>query len=278
MSTYSYAGVQSLDLNDDFDPLFGQPSKGPSQTVEDDSSDEEVTPVKMKAKKKGSSSASRSSSSVAVDPDLVDTLLSRFRKQELSKTLSLSIRKRIDNLKEQQRHWMVIPSGFQELEFRNGHEAYGVNIHLRECMFRMWQLYGIPCVHSVAAYSHMNKDPVEGVDQWVKIRGKGGKGDGNGGRVKAVLVVVVWVKEVMAMKDDEIINYLEHKYMEEVLLQEEEKREAQQKAKQELLNEEALRLTLKKEARYEKEEEERLRELREEYKCDMKHDYFYPSN
>ncbi|GKA54398.1 hypothetical protein Tco_0753347 [Tanacetum coccineum] len=78
--------------------------------------------------------------------------------------------------------------------------------------------------------------------------------------VKAMLVVVVWVKEVMvvvkevvggvkpmktkckAMKDDEIKNYLEHKYIEEILLQEEEKREAQQKAEQDLFNEEALRL------------------------------------
>nr|GEX11462.1 hypothetical protein CTI12_AA176900 [Tanacetum cinerariifolium] len=29
---------------------------------------------------------------------------------------------------------------------------------------RMWQLSGIPCVHSVAAYNHMNRDPIEGVD------------------------------------------------------------------------------------------------------------------
>ncbi|GKC94180.1 hypothetical protein Tco_1159622 [Tanacetum coccineum] len=39
------------------------------------------------------------------------------------------------------RFWMVTPSGFQELEVRKGHEAYGVNIHLRTY-------------------------PVEGVDHW----------------------------------------------------------------------------------------------------------------
>ncbi|GJV80817.1 hypothetical protein Tco_1516687 [Tanacetum coccineum] len=117
---------QKYDLDDEFDPLFGQPSEGPSQPVEDKSPVEEVAPVKMKyvrrrhpgkkndkdlnsthialnlndeasdsedvevqkirpigrdrAKKKGSSSASRSSSSVSVDPNLVDTLLSKFRK------------------------------------------------------------------------------------------------------------------------------------------------------------------------------------------------------
>ncbi|GKB75793.1 hypothetical protein Tco_0942688, partial [Tanacetum coccineum] len=49
-----------------------------------DSEDVEVQKIRPigrdRAKKKGSSSASRSSSSVAVDPNLVDTLLSKFRK------------------------------------------------------------------------------------------------------------------------------------------------------------------------------------------------------
>ncbi|GKB86434.1 hypothetical protein Tco_0958706, partial [Tanacetum coccineum] len=44
-----------------------------------------------------------------------------------------SIRKRIELLKEEQRFWIVIPSGFQELEVRKGHGAYGMNIQLRTC-------------------------------------------------------------------------------------------------------------------------------------------------
>ncbi|GJZ45277.1 autophagy-related protein 11-like protein [Tanacetum coccineum] len=79
-------------------------------------------------------------------------------------TITPSIRKRLELVKIAQRDWMVIPSGFGELEVRKGHESYGVNIHLRKCMCRMWQLSGIPCVHSVAAYNHMNRDPIEGVD------------------------------------------------------------------------------------------------------------------
>ncbi|GJW49512.1 hypothetical protein Tco_0090863 [Tanacetum coccineum] len=50
----------------------------------------------------------------------------------LEDTITPSIRKRIELLKDQQRHWMIISSGFQELKLRNCHEAYGVNIHLRK--------------------------------------------------------------------------------------------------------------------------------------------------
>ncbi|GJS71633.1 hypothetical protein Tco_0704474 [Tanacetum coccineum] len=59
-------------------------------------------------------------------------------------SITPSIRKRVEVLKEKQRDWMVIPSGFQVLEVRKGHEAYGVNIHLKQCMCRMWQLSGRP--------------------------------------------------------------------------------------------------------------------------------------
>ncbi|GJU40339.1 hypothetical protein Tco_1193296 [Tanacetum coccineum] len=47
-------------------------------------------------------------------------------------------------MKEEQRFWTVILSGFQELEVRKG----------------------IPCVHSMAAYLFLNKEPDEGVYHW----------------------------------------------------------------------------------------------------------------
>ncbi|GJZ57309.1 hypothetical protein Tco_0612803 [Tanacetum coccineum] len=44
-----FIAINTLDLDEDkFDSLFGQPSKGPSQPVEEDSPVEEVTPVKQK--------------------------------------------------------------------------------------------------------------------------------------------------------------------------------------------------------------------------------------
>nr|GEZ00049.1 zinc finger, PMZ-type [Tanacetum cinerariifolium] len=82
-------------------------------------------------------------------------------------SITPSIKKRLELLKEKQRDWMVIPMGFHELKVRKGHEAYGVNIHLKQCMCRMWELSVIPCVHSVAAYSHMIRDPIEVVYHWV---------------------------------------------------------------------------------------------------------------
>nr|GEU41928.1 hypothetical protein [Tanacetum cinerariifolium] len=44
-----FSSFNLLDLDeDDFEPLFTQPSKGPSQSVEEDSHIEEVAPVKRK--------------------------------------------------------------------------------------------------------------------------------------------------------------------------------------------------------------------------------------
>ncbi|GKA20862.1 hypothetical protein Tco_0700851 [Tanacetum coccineum] len=46
----------------------------------------------------------------------------------LEDNITPSIRKRLEVLKEKQRHWFVFPSGFQELEVRNRDESYGVNL------------------------------------------------------------------------------------------------------------------------------------------------------
>ncbi|PWA81478.1 hypothetical protein CTI12_AA173100 [Artemisia annua] len=78
-----------------------------------------------------------------------------------------SVRKRLNFMMDFQiRYWDVIPSGFQELEVRSGNEAYGVNIHIKKCMSRMWELSGIPCIHAVAAYAHLGRNPEEGVHEW----------------------------------------------------------------------------------------------------------------
>ncbi|GJS34373.1 zinc finger, PMZ-type containing protein [Tanacetum coccineum] len=61
---------------------------------------------------------------------------------------------------------IVIPSGFQELEVRQGDQSFGVNLHLKKCMCKLWELSGIRCVHSVAACLFLNKVPDEGVDHW----------------------------------------------------------------------------------------------------------------
>lgn len=60
----------------------------------------------------------------------------------------------------------MVASGFQEVEVRKGDEAFCVNLHIKKCNCRMCELSGIPCVHAMAAYFHMKKDPVLGVSEW----------------------------------------------------------------------------------------------------------------
>nr|GEU37652.1 hypothetical protein [Tanacetum cinerariifolium] len=63
------------------------------------------------------------------------------------------------------RNWAVIPSGFQELEVRKGDESYGINMVTKQCRCRFWEISGIPCVHVVAEYMHLNTDPNVGVSE-----------------------------------------------------------------------------------------------------------------
>ncbi|GJU98161.1 hypothetical protein Tco_1327432 [Tanacetum coccineum] len=46
----------------------------------------------------------------------------------LEDTITPSIKKRLETLKEKQREWFVYPSRFQELEVRNGNQSYGVSL------------------------------------------------------------------------------------------------------------------------------------------------------
>ncbi|GJV55607.1 agenet domain-containing protein [Tanacetum coccineum] len=84
----------------------------------------------------------------------------------LEDSITPSIRKRLEVLKEKQRHWFVFPSGFQELEVRNGDESYGVNLQHKICSCRMWKLSGVPCVHAVAGYMHLKQDLDTRVSFW----------------------------------------------------------------------------------------------------------------
>ncbi|GJT49372.1 hypothetical protein Tco_0975529 [Tanacetum coccineum] len=61
------------------------------------------------------------------------------------------------------------------------------------------------------------------------------------------------------MNEEEIRKNMEHEYMEQILIEEEEKRIAAEKAIQKEFDEEAVRLTLEEEARYEKENQDKIR-------------------
>lgn len=64
------------------------------------------------------------------------------------------------------RYWSVIPSGGNVFETRNGHEAMVVDLDARKCSCRLWDISGIPCVHSIAAIHFINKDPEDFVSKW----------------------------------------------------------------------------------------------------------------
>ena len=64
------------------------------------------------------------------------------------------------------RHWYCYSSGFQEMEVRNGDEAFCVNLQNKVCSCRMWELSGVPCVHAVVGYLHIGKEVDEGVSFW----------------------------------------------------------------------------------------------------------------
>ncbi|GJV91950.1 60S ribosomal protein L34 [Tanacetum coccineum] len=81
-------------------------------------------------------------------------------------SITPSIRKEIERLKEAQRFWIVYPCGNNKYEIRKGDTLYGVNIENRTCACKWWDLSGVPCVHSVAAFSFLKMDPVLGVSAW----------------------------------------------------------------------------------------------------------------
>ncbi|GKD46895.1 hypothetical protein Tco_1271540 [Tanacetum coccineum] len=85
----------------------------------------------------------------------------------LEDTITPSIRKRLDILKEKQREWIVFPNRFQELVVRKGDQSYGVSLQHKVCQCRMWELR-VPYVHVVVAYMHVRSDLDAGVSYWYR--------------------------------------------------------------------------------------------------------------
>ncbi|GJS47111.1 splicing factor [Tanacetum coccineum] len=86
---------------------------------------------------------------------------------KLEDTITPSVRKKLEYLKEKQRSWLVYPSAFKKVEVRRGDYGCGVNLHIKKCGCNFWELSGIPCVHAMAAYYHMNMDPELGVNEFL---------------------------------------------------------------------------------------------------------------
>ncbi|CAI9290053.1 unnamed protein product [Lactuca saligna] len=77
-----------------------------------------------------------------------------------------SIRLKLNKLKEKQRFWQVVPSGYMQFEVRVAIDGYVVDLNTRQCGCRACQLAGYPCVHGYTAISSLNRDPEDYVSEW----------------------------------------------------------------------------------------------------------------
>ena len=88
--------------------------------------------------------------------------------KKLNDTVCPAIRKYLERLINKQRYWEVLVGGYQVFEVRKSDEAFGVNLAEKTCTCRWWILSGLPCVHAVAAFCHVNIDPSNGVSSYYK--------------------------------------------------------------------------------------------------------------
>ncbi|GJW86098.1 hypothetical protein Tco_0159243 [Tanacetum coccineum] len=80
--------------------------------------------------------------------------------------ISKSFNSRIVPARGKAKYCLVYPSGYRKVEVRRGDVAYGVNLHTKKHGCNFWELSGIPCVYSMAAYYHMNMDLELGVNEF----------------------------------------------------------------------------------------------------------------
>ncbi|GKE44516.1 hypothetical protein Tco_1471800, partial [Tanacetum coccineum] len=81
----------------------------------------------------------------------------------LNANITPSIRKHLEELKEKQRKWRVLPSGYQVVKVRKRDEAYGVNLIERTCDCRLWSTM---CTCN-STFLHFKLNPDDGVRSWV---------------------------------------------------------------------------------------------------------------
>ncbi|GJV91389.1 splicing factor [Tanacetum coccineum] len=225
----------------------------------------------------------------------------KIKAMNLEDRITPSIKKRLEILKEQQRFWTVIPSGFQELKVRhaylflNKEHNEGVDHwYSQEKWFEAYQfsikpIYGSnmwkkqpnkpllpPIVVRMPGRPRKNKvksktennlqasgvlgeasgvvgEASGGIGQSNatrfqentkrgessggrgRARGRGARGQGRGGRGRERSVTTMLVDEE-EMNEEEIRKNMEHEYMKQILIEEEEERIAAEKAIQEELD------------------------------------------
>ncbi|CAH1417771.1 unnamed protein product [Lactuca virosa] len=65
-----------------------------------------------------------------------------------------------------ERTWYEVRSGVNSYEIRNGFQSYGVDLEHHYCSCRLWEIAGIPCVHTQVAILYTNQDPKKFISTW----------------------------------------------------------------------------------------------------------------
>nr|GEY77802.1 hypothetical protein [Tanacetum cinerariifolium] len=105
-------------------------------------------------------------------------------------------------------------------------------------------------------------------------RGFRGAHDGRGGSGRGRL----GVHPQQEVEEDELRNALDHEYMDQLIIEEEEKRLAREKEILERQDEKALQQAMEEKRFYQRQYKERERLKEQERQYDIDHDYFNPNN
>ncbi|KAH7858712.1 hypothetical protein Vadar_027038 [Vaccinium darrowii] len=78
------------------------------------------------------------------------------------------IKKRLDKQRDEKR-WISRYFGHQLFQVEGPNQQFKVDLRMKTCGCRRWELTGIPCVHAIAAYNKLKLDPKDYVDDWYKV-------------------------------------------------------------------------------------------------------------
>ncbi|XP_019185976.1 PREDICTED: uncharacterized protein LOC109180722 [Ipomoea nil] len=62
--------------------------------------------------------------------------------------------------------WEIIFNGVDGYEVKRGRFQFKINLELRTCSCRLWQLTGVPCPHSICAIFHRGHQPDQYIHEW----------------------------------------------------------------------------------------------------------------
>ncbi|KAH7861243.1 hypothetical protein Vadar_023663 [Vaccinium darrowii] len=111
---------------------------------------------------------------ISMAEDIRLYLMGRFQKnrkliQQVDGVLCPVIKKRLKKEHDSSQNWSTSWSGELIFEVKYGFTKFTVDLNMRECSCRRWELSGIPCAHAISCIC-FNKEDIEGyVLDWFKV-------------------------------------------------------------------------------------------------------------